>query len=98
MAGHVCSANIVSLENSVATMTKKIAPARYPIENFQLCPLRVTSGAVVVLFLFTWLVQILDLVCKLEDSIFDRIDGCVKVNIVVVFVDRPLLPFSSLLP
>jgi hypothetical protein len=55
------------------------------------------ARAVVVLLFFTGFVHVFDLLGKFENAIFDGIDSGVKVDVVIVFIDGPLLAFTSLL-
>lgn len=51
----------------------------------------------VVLLFFAGFVHVFDLLGEFEDAIFDGVDSGMEIDVVIVFVNGPLLAFSSLL-
>ena len=78
-------------------MAKELAHGGDTVEDFELSPLRLATGTVVVLFLLAGLVEVLHFFGEMEDAVFYGIDGGVKVDVVVVFTNGALLPFTSFL-
>ena len=97
MAGHVSCGDVITLQDAVAAVAEELAHGGDAVEDFELSPLRLATGAVVIFFLLARLVEVLHFLGEVEDAVFDGVDSGVEVDVIVVFADRSLLAFAGFL-
>lgn len=96
MAGRLPGCAILLLERAAAPVADETC-GTHIVQHLESRILGQASWAVVVFLLFVGFVQILHPFGEVEDAVFDGVNGCVEVYIIVVLVDRPLLALTSFL-